>query len=112
MKWDVNLTSVQNENAGSFPVFAEPALDLYQTSTSRISMKVFLCWSTPSHIREIKKKKDQRGLLEFFSFSTINISNAPEFILLRVQDRKAGWSMVCPTILMDFSVIKGTNRFM
>lgn len=86
MKWDVNLTSVQNENAGSFPVFAEPALDLYQTFKSRISMKVLQCWSTPSHrptskILGKKKKKSKsahtEASLEFFSFSKINISYAP-----------------------------------
>jgi len=34
MKWDVNLTSVQNEDIDWFPVFAEPAFDRHQTFKS------------------------------------------------------------------------------
>lgn len=54
MKWDVNLTSVQNENVGWFAVFAEAAFDLHQTSKSRMSSKASPCWSTPRHKRTSK----------------------------------------------------------
>lgn len=37
MKWNVNLTSVQNESVCWFPVFAELAFDLHHTSKCWIS---------------------------------------------------------------------------